>query len=616
MSLLEKATIITTPTAHSNGVLHSIKGGSVADFDVVRGSSATRVNAEGLIEDIRVIGDEEVTNGSFSQEGVELVTNGSFDTDSDWTLSGGATISDGKANIVGDGSVFTNISQGGVFTNGKQYVVKLDVIINSGLGLKFQDGANNENIGFATTSGTYTFNFTATSNSYILIGRRTGGTPFNSSIDNVSCVEVGQDWTLGTGWSIGEDKAEFDGVSNANLTQSNILTNGKQYKLTYEILENTTTSGYIRLGAETATAITQLDGAVGTHEMYFLNDGYTTSFVIRTNSLTGGDFSITNISVIEIIDATNIPRIDYTDGTASVLLEPQSTNLVTYSEDFSQWNVISTPTVTSNYGISPDGTQNADRLQMNTNDRIYTSLSVSGNTAFSVYLKGSGIVTLRDSSNAYRQDVILTSEWERYSLYFNDTSNTVQIQNQKVGDVDCEIWGAQVEALPYATSYIPTSGAVATRLADTLTGAGSTDLINSTEGVLYAEIAALANDGTYRSISISDSSRTNIIEIDYTNDEKLRILVKSANVVIFSELFVLDITIYTKLAVKYKLNDFEVFINGIKEYTITNGATPIGLSELAFDRGDGGTRFFGKTKCVAVFKEALTDEELTCLTTI
>ena len=52
MSLLDKATIITTPTAHSEGKLHSIKGGSVADFDVVRGSAATRVNAEGLIEDV------------------------------------------------------------------------------------------------------------------------------------------------------------------------------------------------------------------------------------------------------------------------------------------------------------------------------------------------------------------------------------------------------------------------------------------------------------------------------------------------------------------------------------------------------------------------------------
>ena len=32
-------------------------------------------------------------------------------------------------------------------------------------------------------------------------------------IDNVSVREVGQDWTLGTGWSIAEDKATVDNTS-------------------------------------------------------------------------------------------------------------------------------------------------------------------------------------------------------------------------------------------------------------------------------------------------------------------------------------------------------------------------------------------------------------------
>ena len=52
MNLLEKAKIITTATAYDDGKLHSVKGGAVADFDVVRGSAATRVNAEGLIEEV------------------------------------------------------------------------------------------------------------------------------------------------------------------------------------------------------------------------------------------------------------------------------------------------------------------------------------------------------------------------------------------------------------------------------------------------------------------------------------------------------------------------------------------------------------------------------------
>jgi hypothetical protein len=53
------------------------------------------------------------------------------------------------------------------------------------------------------------------------------------------------------------------------------------------------------------------------------------------------------------------------------------------------------------------------------------------------------------------------------------------------------IWGAQLENLTYPTSYIPTSGTAITRATETLRNAGNSDLINSTEGTLYCEIAAL-----------------------------------------------------------------------------------------------------------------------------
>ena len=49
------------------------------------------------------------------------------------------------------------------------------------------------------------------------------------------------------------------------------------------------------------------------------------------------------------------------------------------------------------------------------------------------------------------------------------------------------IYGAQLEELSYATSLIPTYGAVRTRLQDTVTGAGTSSDFNSTEGVLFAE---------------------------------------------------------------------------------------------------------------------------------
>ena len=71
----------------------------------------------------------------------------------------------------------------------------------------------------------------------------------------------------------------------------------------------------------------------------------------------------------------------------------------------------------------------------------------------------------------------------------------------------------------------------------------------------------------------------------------------------------------TKIAVKYKENDFALWVNGVEVATDTSGNTPIGLNKLSFTRGDNNHPFEGKVKCVAVFKEALTDAQLTSLTT-
>lgn len=80
-NLLEKASIVTTPTAYDNGKILSVKPNtSVGDFDFTRNSSATRVNSQGLIEDVQILSSNLVSNGDFSQEGSEEVTNGDFAT--------------------------------------------------------------------------------------------------------------------------------------------------------------------------------------------------------------------------------------------------------------------------------------------------------------------------------------------------------------------------------------------------------------------------------------------------------------------------------------------------------------------------------------------------------
>ena len=79
-----------------------------------------------------------------------------------------------------------------------------------------------------------------------------------------------------------------------------------------------------------------------------------------------------------------------------------------------------------------------------------------------------------------------------------------------------------------------------------------------------------------------------------------------------------DITSYNKIAISYKENETKIFSNGILIATDTNAITfpPNSLNQISFDRGDNSFFFYGKTKALAVYKEALSDEELTELTTI
>ena len=183
-------------------------------------------------------------------------------------------------------------------------------------------------------------------------------------------------------------------------------------------------------------------------------------------------------------------------------------------------------------------------------------------------------------------------------------------------DGDILLSGAQFENSSFATSLIPTSGSTVTRNKDQANNSGDSSLINSTEGVLYAEIAALANDETVRRISITDGTVNNRVEIAYfAASNRINVAVKvSGSDTFSSSSTAYDITQFNKIAVKYKVNDFNLFINGVEISTDTSGAVPAGLDTLNFDSGSGSFNFEGKVKSVAVFKEALTDAQLISLT--
>ena len=607
----------------------SVKEVIDADFTFTRGSSATRVNEKGLIQDVQILSDELVQNGDFEQVGSELVTNGSFDTDSDWNNEGTASfsIANGVLNCFSDGS-YAGISQNIVLEQGKTYKLELDIVRigeNSGsLNLGDQIGYillaiidADDNLGKKTIY--FTPQITTTK---IRIYRSSA---CDIDLDNVSVKEVGQNWDFGTGWSIEDGKAYYDGVENfKSLGQNNVIELNKKYRLNLDVS-----------GLTSDIVVDVLSGNDFANPRYLtLSNGNVSFEFTATNALNnrfaiqaaqGDEVYLDNISVIEITDDTNLPRIDYTNGEGSLLLEPQSTNLVPYSEDFRSNSNFTTNAPSSMFEsgyLAPDGTLTATRI--NGFDGYYLALnSMGAGDARSIYVKSgngqTGNVNLLDFNSKVNSLFEVTSEWKRVELVGID--NWFYIVDGRGINLtldDVIIWGLQQEELPYATSYIPTNGTTVTRAAETCNGAGNSDLINSTEGVIYAEISALADDLTFRVLSVSDGSNNNTVKFGYRSDiNRIYAEIRSGgSSQVFLSYDVTDITDFNKVALKYKANDFALWVNGTERATDTSGIVSVGLDTLNFDNGGGSNDFYGNVKSVAVFKEALSDEELEKLTTL
>ena len=368
--------------------------------------------------------------------------------------------------------------------------------------------------------------------------------------------------------------------------------------------------------------------------------------------------------LIELV-STNVPRLNYplidgvVNGCPSLLLEPQRTNLVTYSEDFSNaaWTK-SNSLITSNSVISPDGTLNADKLVENTSTgshQVYDVLiTASGNFSNSIFVKAAerSKIRINSGSNSFRVDfdlsngtvisevgatgniVSISNGWYKCDISWNtvivsaqyflisllDDSGTQSYQGD--GTSGIYIWGAQLEQGSYPTSYIPNYGTAlgATRSAETCNNAGNVNTFNDSEGVLYAEISSQTlSSGNDRVLSISDGTINNRIFIGFR---------ENAGGVIYCFVVVGGVTqanyntnitslnTYSKVTLKYKQNDFSIYVNGFKVYEDTSGSIfPNGtLSNLSFNQGISSNNFYGNTKQIQYFNTALNDSDLETLT--
>ena len=394
------------------------------------------------------------------------------------------------------------------------------------------------------------------------------------------------------------------------------------------------------IGSETTASITDVGSGWYRLSMTCATGSYASTAAIRFRSTTqldsdwyqngtaGGDYYIwgamlqykTTLGTYVKTEGSLLDyyTFQYSSGATSptLLLEGQSTNLVTYSEDFSQWSNVSTVTLTSGQ-LAPDGTLGATKISGTIgSSNIVLSGSSSTTATRSIYAKtvsGTGTAKLMSFYGNTNNLFTLTEDWQRFELTGSSsvggTSFYIDFRDFSQTLSEFIIWGAQSEELSYATSYIPTSGTSVTRVKD-FSSLDVSSIINSSEGVMYLESEALADSSNYRIISITGTST---IWMYYKN---------ASNTIGFyingiaQQDFTYTITDKVKMALKWKVDDFAFWVNGTEVWSVQSGSAPINLTTLRTDVGAGYYDFEGKIYNLSIFNEALTDEELQTLTTL
>jgi hypothetical protein len=198
------------------------------------------------------------------------------------------------------------------------------------------------------------------------------------------------------------------------------------------------------------------------------------------------------------------PRFDHdptTGDSLGLLVEESRTNLLTYSEDFENaaWQTTNPGEVTLITGVAdPAGGNNATTFYHDSGagDTGFLRRIFSGTSGqpyvFSFWAKrrtGSGKLLATVGDNVAQEATNVTSAWKRFSFINTPTSSTVRvyIKVDSAGD-EFDIWGAQLEAGSFPTSYIPTEGSTVTRAADvaSISGSNFSSWYRQDEGTVFS----------------------------------------------------------------------------------------------------------------------------------
>jgi hypothetical protein len=380
------------------------------------------------------------------------------------------------------------------------------------------------------------------------------------------------------------------------------------------------------------------------------------------------DYIATTTAAVSVGPVSGLPRLDYLNGECpSLLLEPQRTNLAQYSEQFNNayWTK-SGATITANTTTSPDGYVNADKLIGDIGAGAkYISASIAtpsgvNNLATSFFVKASGVdyIVLRNNTNAgstpnctfnvstgentyngmtgtptieslsdgwYRITCVnlsTTAASRFFRLYLSDVNVVSDTEPSYTGDGTSGvfIYGAQLETGAYATSYIPTLGTSVTRVADAASKTGITSLIGQTEGVIFIDFVATAQN--------ADGAGFSIITIFGDGNENFQLYAIGTALYWYAWIgsILIDQTATQtlvagdryKVAYAYKSGDWALYINGVQKRTNTAATVPATSQFNLNASGFGASPVTAKNEYnqVLLFKTRLDNATLQSLTTL
>lgn len=354
---------------------------------------------------------------------------------------------------------------------------------------------------------------------------------------------------------------------------------------------------------------------------YWYNGSSYASFSLWLAAV-GGTFTrastayYTNSSGLLASAAINALRFDY-DPVAltskGILLEGASTNVLTYSNDFTNaaWQKLdggagSLPVVTAAAGTAPDGTNTAQRVQFNKGSASSANISLlhqaaTGSSAiysYGVWIKsntGSSQNVVVYTAAGKGNVVVATTSWQRLTA----PSDTVAATNPGLlfgtrgvpgsgnyydgGDVslDLLVWNATIEPLPFLSSDIVTTSAAVTRAADNFSVPASS-WFNGPASTMFLNWSAPNDAGTGTGgagFSIAAHPGTDYFGVDTRNGPRVQMAAASVNQI--------DVEpngsgVPSKVGVSYGSSSYAVATDKPATATGSITATPTGIDTLTF----------------------------------